>query len=95
MAVQKFSTRLPQAGLAFPLKFPHKYDIMNVPHKSISSVPIGNVFLFGKNAFSALRSLLEGKGFVWQQMELCIFRCVVPFGTTHFFIFQKGDSYVQ
>ena len=31
---------------------------------------------------------VEGRGFVWQQMELCVFRCVAPFGAAHFFDFQ-------
>ncbi len=49
----------------------------------------GCVFL-GKNAFSALAFSVEGRGFVWQQMELCVFRCVAPFGAAHFFDFQGG-----
>lgn len=32
---------------------------------------------------------MDVEGFVWQQMEHCIFRCVVPFGATHFFAIQK------
>ena len=52
-------------------------------------------FYLGKNAFSALRSLLEGEGFVWQQMELCVFRRVVPFGATRFFILQKEGKQMK
>ncbi len=26
---------------------------------------------------------------VWQQVELCVFRCVAPLGVTHFFILRR------
>ena len=26
---------------------------------------------------------------MWQQTELCVFRCVTPFGVTHFFVLRE------
>lgn len=62
-------------------------DTINSPHKFYNQSSHQRMcFYFGKNAFSALRSLLgRVKEFVSQQMELCIFR-VRGFGYAHFYL---------
>lgn len=77
----------------FLLNFGGRYDTIISPHKSIQAFPIGNVFLlFGKNAFSALRSLLEGEGFVWQQMEaMCFSVCSSIWGYTLFYFIERRN----
>ena len=52
------------------------------------STDVENVFLpFGKNALSLLAFSMSVKVIASQQAELCVFRCVVPSGAAHFFIF--------
>ena len=71
------------------LKFWNDCDKIKLPHKFIFSCCKRAFFTFGKNAGSAFVRFWRGIEFVWQQMGLCVFRCVVPFGAAHFFIFQK------